>query len=128
MKFIKIVLALFLNIIIMSCGEGGLYGLEISEPSRNFRLNVIVELCASNDCQPLQGKIVNIHQYEDKAMGFQEGIKIAKNRYIWSGCFWVCRARKCIYNSSTRWNTRYFTGKSSSQLNISSFSHICKVV
>ena len=62
----------------MSCGEGGLYGLEISEPSRNFRLNVIVELCASNDCQPLQGKIVNIHQYEDKAMGFQEGIKIAQ--------------------------------------------------
>ena len=37
----------------MSCGEDGLYGLEISEPSRNSRLTVIVELCASNDCQPL---------------------------------------------------------------------------
>ena len=128
MKFIKIVLFLFLNVIIMSCGENGLYSLEISELSRNSKLTVIVELCASNDCQPLQGEIANIHQYEDKAMGFQEGIKIAKNRYIWSGCFWVCRARKCICNSSTRWNTRYFTCKSSSQLNISSFSHICKVV
>ena len=128
MKFIKTILFLFLSVIIISCGEDGLSDLEIPEPSRNSKLTVTVELCESNDCQPLQGKIVNIHQYEDKAMGFQEGIKIAKNRYIWSGCFWVCRARKCICNSSTRWNTRYFTGKSSSQLNISSFSHICKVV
>ena len=78
MKFIKTILFLFLSVIIISCGEDGLSDLEIPEPSRNSKLTVTVELCESNDCQPLQGKIVNIYQFEDEAMGFQEGIKIAQ--------------------------------------------------
>ena len=62
----------------MNCGKEGLSDQEIPEPSRNSKLTVTVELCESNDCQALQGKIVNIYEYEDEAMGFQEGIKLAQ--------------------------------------------------
>lgn len=62
----------------MNCGKEGLSDQEIPEPSRNAKLTVTVELCEANDCQPLQGKIVNIYEYEDEAMGFDAGIKLAQ--------------------------------------------------
>jgi len=68
----------FLSIItIIGCGKDGLSDAERPLPSRNSRLNVIVELCNDEFCRPLSGKIVNIYEFEDEAMGFMEGIRIA---------------------------------------------------
>lgn len=51
---------------------------EIPIPSRNSQLTVTVELCEANNCQPLRGKIVNIYEYEDQAMGFEAGVKLTQ--------------------------------------------------
>ncbi len=70
-------LTLFLgSLIILGCGKAGLSDEEIPVSSRNARLNVTVELCNEQICQPLRGKIVNIYEYEDEAMGFEEGIRL----------------------------------------------------
>lgn len=62
---------------LLGCSKEGLSEEDIPVPSRNAKLNVTVELCDTGLCEPLSGKIVNIYQYEDEAMGFEEGIKLA---------------------------------------------------
>lgn len=62
---------------ILGCGKDGLSDEERPVPSRNAKLNVTVELCDDGICEPLRGKIVNLYEYEDEAMGFQEGIRLA---------------------------------------------------
>lgn|GEM_PF-1118156 len=73
----KVLYSFFLSIIIIGCAKEGLYDGDIPMSSRNAKLNVTVEICDIEDgCQPLSGKIVNIYEYQDEAMGFQEGIRL----------------------------------------------------
>jgi len=68
---------IFVSIIsLLGCSEDGLSDADRPLPSRNAKLNVTVESCGDGVCNPLSGKIVNIYEYEDEAMGFEEGIRL----------------------------------------------------
>lgn len=59
-----------------SCSEHGLSDKDIPLASRNAKLNVTVEYCDASGCSPISGKIVNIYQYEDEAMGTDQGLQL----------------------------------------------------
>jgi len=72
----KYLMLLLLTISILGCTKEGLSDENIPIPSRNAKLNVIVELCTVEGCEPLSGKVVNIYEYEDEAMGNVAGIRL----------------------------------------------------
>lgn len=76
MKYANTIFLIALSIICFSCEKESLSDQERPIPSRNAKLNVTVEHCNTTSCDPLEGKIVNIYEYEDEAMGFNEGLRI----------------------------------------------------
>ena len=76
MKSLLHALTLLSILSIFSCGQDRLSDEERPISSRNSKLNVTVELCQDDGCNPLSGKIVNIFEYEDEAMGFEQGIRL----------------------------------------------------
>lgn len=64
------------SIAMMGCSTNALSDEERPITSRNAQLNVTVELCDDGLCEPLSGKIVNMYEFEDEAMGFEEGIRL----------------------------------------------------
>lgn len=69
-------LCIFIIVAIIGCSEDGFSDEDRPISSRNAKLNVKVELCGEQSCQPLSGKIVNLYEFEDEAKGFEEGIRI----------------------------------------------------